>query len=95
MPDGYRLVCLQGTLWLTCETRDGEAALADLVLQAGDQWQMDGEASLYASALGGQPVRFAFALQEPRRNAGRTTSASSSSIEACGRRPLPTRFNAT
>ncbi|MBY4898546.1 DUF2917 domain-containing protein [Cupriavidus sp. AU9028] len=94
VPDGYRLLCLQGTLWLTCESRVAGTAVADLVLQAGDQWQMDGEASLIASALGGQPVRLAFALQAPRRNAGSTASASSSSMDACGR-PLPARFSAT
>ncbi len=59
MGQGYTVVCLQGVVWLTCETEDLAEAARDIVLSGGERFEARRTISVIVSAIRRQPARIA------------------------------------
>ena len=89
MPPGHSVVCVQGLVWLTVESRDIELARRDVVLAVGDRFAASHAVVAFASALGRAPARIAVDRHAPGMaataealNRGNRFVASSSSMSA-------------
>ncbi len=56
---GYTVVCLQGTVWLTCESGDPAEAARDIVLACGERFDARRTITVIVSAIRRRPARIA------------------------------------
>lgn len=56
---GYTVICLQGAVWLTCETEDRTEAARDIVLACGERFDARRTVTVIVSAIRRRPARIA------------------------------------
>ncbi len=56
---GYTVVCLQGAVWLTCESEDRAEAAQDIVLACGERFDARRTVTVIVSAIRRRPARIA------------------------------------
>ena len=56
---GYTVVCLQGAVWLTCESEDRAEAARDIVLARGERFDVRHTITVIVSAIRRRPARIA------------------------------------
>jgi hypothetical protein len=56
---GYTVICLQGAVWLTCESEDRTEAARDIVLACGERFDARRTVTVIVSAIRRRPARIA------------------------------------
>ncbi len=56
---GYTVLCLQGAVWLTCESDDRTEAARDIVLACGERFDARRTVTVIVSAIRRRPARIA------------------------------------
>lgn len=56
---GYTVICLQGAVWLTCESEDRTEAARDIVLARGERFDARRTVTVIVSAIRRRPARIA------------------------------------
>ncbi|WP_172682419.1 DUF2917 domain-containing protein [Cupriavidus sp. HPC(L)] len=56
---GYTVLCLQGSVWLTCESDDRTEAARDIVLARGERFDAPRTVTVIVSAIRRRPARIA------------------------------------
>ncbi|NSX03077.1 DUF2917 domain-containing protein [Cupriavidus gilardii] len=56
---GYTVLCLQGAVWLTCESEDRSEAARDIVLACGERFDAGRAVTVIVSAIRRRPARIA------------------------------------